>query len=64
MGADPRLANRYEQLVMEHVNGSEKLSAGLKAIPNKISRFASTQAAWGFYANEKVSYQYSKIHSW
>lgn len=40
---------------MEHVNGSEKLSAGLKAIPNKISRFASTQAAWRFYANEKVS---------
>ena len=40
---------------MEHLNTSEKLSAGLKAIPNKISSFASTQAAWRFYANEKVS---------
>ena len=40
---------------MEHINASEKLSAGLKAIPNKISSFASTQAAWRFYANEKVS---------
>ena len=40
---------------MEHTNASEKLSAGLKAIPNKISSFASTQAAWRFYANKKVS---------
>lgn len=40
---------------MEHTNASEKLSAGLKAIPNKICSFASTQAAWRFYANEKVS---------
>jgi hypothetical protein len=40
---------------MEHLNASEKLSAGLKAIPNKIGSFASTQAAWRFYANEKVS---------
>ena len=40
---------------MEHTNASEKLSAGLKAIPNKISSFSSTQAAWRFYANKKVS---------
>lgn len=37
------------------MNSSESLSAGLKALPNKISSFASTQAAWRFYANESVS---------
>lgn len=37
------------------MNSSERLSAGLKALPNKISSFASTQAAWRFYQNESVS---------
>jgi len=37
------------------MNASEALSAGLKSIPNKISSFASTQAAWRFYKNEAVS---------
>ena len=36
----------YQQhLVLEHMNSSERLSAGLKALPDKISSFASTQAA-------------------
>lgn len=37
------------------MNSSECLSAGLKALPDKISSFASTQAAWRFYQNESVS---------
>lgn len=37
------------------MNSSEALSAGLKALPNKVSSFASTQAAWRFYRNESVS---------
>jgi hypothetical protein len=37
------------------MNSSEALSAGLKALPDKISSFASTQAAWRFYANDAVS---------
>jgi hypothetical protein len=37
------------------MNSSERLSAGLKALPDKISSFASTQAAWRFYRNESVS---------
>lgn len=37
------------------MNVSEKLSAGLKSLPTKVSSFASTQAAWRFYANESVS---------
>lgn len=39
------------------MNNSETLSAGLKAMPDKISSFASTQAAWRFYANDQVSLQ-------
>jgi hypothetical protein len=37
------------------MNSSEQLSAGLKALPDKMSSFASTQAAWRFYGNESVS---------
>jgi hypothetical protein len=37
------------------MNASEPLSAGLKSLPNRISSFASTQAAWRFYANESVT---------
>jgi hypothetical protein len=32
-----------------------RLCAGLKALPDKISSFASTQAAWRFYRNESIS---------
>ncbi len=46
---------RYERLVKEHMNASEALSAGLKALPDKTSSFASTQAAWRFYQNEAIS---------
>ena len=41
--------------MLEHIYYNERLSAGLKALPNKISSFASTQAAWRFYGNETVS---------
>ena len=37
------------------MNASEALSAGLKTIPNKVSSFTSTQAAWWFYKNEAVT---------
>ncbi len=52
---DSRLNDRYQRLVNEHMNSSERLSAGLKALPDKISSFASTQAAWRVYQNESVS---------
>lgn len=54
---DTRLSKRYNRLVTEHMNSSEGISAGLKALPDKISSFASTQAAWRFYANDKTSLQ-------
>lgn len=52
---ETRLNTRYTRLVTEHMNSSERLSAGLKALPDKISSFASTQAAWRFYGNDSVS---------
>ena len=39
------------------MNASEQLSAGLKSLPNKISSFASTQAAWRFFKNDALSLQ-------
>jgi len=57
---DARLAKRYQQLVTEHLNSTDTLSAGLRALPNKSTSFASTQAAWRFYKNDSVSL--TKLH--
>jgi len=45
------------------MNSSDPLSAGLKALPDKINSFASTQAAWRFYQNESAACRSSKNHS-
>jgi Transposase DDE domain len=37
------------------MNASHKLSSGLKALPDRVGSFSSTQAAWRFYANEAVT---------
>ncbi len=42
------------------MNSTDTLSAGLRALPNKSSSFASTQAAWRFYKNESVTL--AKLH--
>ena len=39
------------------MNVSGAAHAGLKALPDKVSSFASTQAAWRFYHNESVTLQ-------
>jgi hypothetical protein len=52
---DARLNKRYLQLVAEHMNVSEPLSAGLKALPRATCSFASTQAAWRFYRHEGIN---------
>jgi hypothetical protein len=52
---EPRLHRRYQQLVMEHLSPAQRIAAGLRALPDKGSAFASTQAAWRFYANERVT---------
>jgi len=56
-GIDARLIKRYDRIICEHMNVSGAAHAGLKALPDKISSFASTQAAWRFYQNEAVTLQ-------
>jgi hypothetical protein len=52
---EPRLQQRYQQLVKEHLQISQSLAAGLNALPGAATSFASTQAAWRFYKNEAVT---------
>lgn len=54
VGVDARLCKRYQQLVNENMNAKDKLSAGARSLPNKTNSFATTQAAWRFYANESI----------
>lgn len=44
----------------EHLNSTDTLSAELRALPNKSTSFASTQAAWRFYKNDRVTL--TKLH--
>ena len=52
---EPRLQRRYQQLVHEHCHTSEGQAAGARALPSVHEAFASTQAAWRYYANEAVT---------
>jgi len=52
---EPRLQRRYQQLVKEHLHINETVASGLRALPGTHKAFASTQAAWRFYANHRVS---------
>jgi hypothetical protein len=52
---EPRLQRRYRQLVQEHLAVTEALAAGPRALPGLAQAFASTQAAWRFYANDRVT---------
>ncbi len=52
---EKRLKKRYGQLVNEHAQAGQSLAAGLNALPGMAGSFASTQGAWRFYGNEKVS---------
>jgi hypothetical protein len=52
---EPRLQRRYTQLVSEHLRSAPPLAAGPAALPRLTQAFASTQAAWRFFANEAVT---------
>jgi hypothetical protein len=52
---EPRLQRRYVQLVSEHLHSAPPLAAGPRALPRLTSAFASTQAAWRFFANDAVT---------
>jgi hypothetical protein len=51
---EPRLKRRYQKLVTEQMSPKHSVAPGLRALAGKYSAFASTQAAWRFYANETV----------
>ena len=52
---EQRLQRRYSQLVAEHLSPTQQIAAGLRSLPGTASSFASTQAAWRFFANEQVT---------
>lgn len=52
---DTRLQRRYLQLVEEHLSPLRRVAAGLRALPGTAQAFASTQAAWRFFANPRVT---------
>lgn len=41
--------------MQEHLDASSRAAHGLKALPGAASAFASTQAAWRFFANPRVT---------
>lgn len=52
---EPRLQRRYQQLVAERLNTTESVAAGIRALPGIRKAFASTQAAWRFYGNQRIT---------
>lgn len=52
---EPRLQARHEQIVKEHLSPAQITAAGLRALPGEGTAFASTQATWRFYANERTT---------
>jgi hypothetical protein len=54
-GAEPRLQSRYHQLIVSQLSSAQRLAAGVHAPPTLAKGFATTQAAWRFYSNERVT---------
>src|SRR5689334_3781635 len=51
---EPRLQERYQILVGEHLHVSQPVAAGSNPLPSSASSLAATQAAWRFYRNPSV----------
>ena len=39
----------------EHLNSADSVAAGIRALPGVRQAFASTQAAWRFYGNDRIT---------
>jgi hypothetical protein len=52
---EPRLRARYEQLVKSHLQASQALASGIHAVPDVRGSFATTQAAYRFLNNPRVT---------
>jgi hypothetical protein len=48
------LQRRHQKLVQEHLAVTQPVAPGPRALPGAGQAFASTQAAWRFYANPRV----------
>jgi hypothetical protein len=48
------LQRRYHLLVVSQLSSAQRLAAGVHAPPTLADSFATTQAAWRFYTNERV----------
>jgi hypothetical protein len=54
---DKRLNKRYSKMVNQSMQHSQTTSAGLIILLSEQSGFATTQAVWRFFANEKTTPQ-------
>lgn len=52
---EKRLRERYVNLVRAHAASSHALASGLHAVPGVNQAFATTQAAYRFFHNPRVS---------
>lgn len=52
---DARLQQRYQQLVGEHLSPTARLATGLRSLPGTAQAWASTQAAYRFWSNDRVT---------
>lgn len=50
-----RLRKRYDRLVVSHLSPNHRVAAGIRLPASLAEPFAATQAAWRFYANERVT---------
>jgi hypothetical protein len=48
------LQRRYHQLIVSQLSSAQRLAAGVHAPPTLADAFATTQAAWRFYGNDRV----------
>lgn len=51
---DERLNKRWFKLVRSQIKVASSLAAGVGGLPDNLSAFAATQAAWRFYSNERI----------
>ena len=53
-GAEPRLKRRYTDLIVSQLSSAQCLASGVDASPTLAKGFATTQAAWRFYGNDRI----------
>jgi hypothetical protein len=52
---DPRLKERYRQMVEEHAGPAQRLAEGLRSFPSGKTAFAATMGAYRFLNNDAVA---------